>query len=150
VLRIEGRISATLIPAVWDRLLRLPSRFFAQFASGDLATRAMGLSEVFKKLSGAVVTTIVTGIFSFFNLGLLYYYRWRLALGTTLLLGIMLLVTALLLAGRLRHETAIRQLDGLISGLLLELFGGIIALRTAGAEGRAFARWARRYADRLV
>ncbi len=27
VLRIEGRVSATLIPAVWDRLLRLPSRF---------------------------------------------------------------------------------------------------------------------------
>jgi NHLM bacteriocin system ABC transporter ATP-binding protein/NHLM bacteriocin system ABC transporter peptidase/ATP-binding protein len=150
VLRIEGRVSATLIPAVWDRLLRLPSHFFARFAAGDLATRAMGLSEVFNKLSGAVVTTIVTGLFSFFNLGLLYYYSWRLALGTTLLLGVMLLVTGLLLAGRLRHETAIRRLDGLISGLLLELLGGIITLRSAGAEGRAFARWARRYAERLV
>ena len=55
VLRIEGRISATLIPAVWERLLRLPSRFFAGFASGDLALRAMGSAEVFKRVSGAVV-----------------------------------------------------------------------------------------------
>ena len=87
VLRIEGRISATLIPAVWERLLRLPSRFFAGFSSGDLALRAMGLSEVFKRASGAVVTSIVTGVFSLFNLALLYAYSWRLAMVTTLLAG---------------------------------------------------------------
>ena len=52
VLRIEGRVSATLIPAVWDRLLRLPTGFFAGFSSGDLAFRAMGFSKVFKRVSG--------------------------------------------------------------------------------------------------
>ncbi len=79
VLRIGGRVSATLIPAVWDRLLRLPSRFFAGYSSGDLALRAMGLSEVFQRASGAVVTSIVTGLFSLFNLGLLFAYSWKLA-----------------------------------------------------------------------
>ncbi len=150
VLRIEGRVSATLIPAVWDRLLRLPSRFFARFSSGDLALRAMGLSEIFKKVSGEVVSTIVTGLFSCCNLGLLYYYNWRLALCTTFLLGLMFLVTALLLSGLLRQETSIRRVDGSISGLLLELLGGMITLRSGGAESRAFARWARLYTERLA
>jgi NHLM bacteriocin system ABC transporter peptidase/ATP-binding protein/NHLM bacteriocin system ABC transporter ATP-binding protein len=150
VLRIEGRVATTLIPAVWDRLLRLPTRFFSQFSAGDLALRAMELSEIFKKLSGAVVTTVVTGFFSFFNLALLYYYSWRLAACGTVLLGGMILVTAWLLAGRLRHEISIRRIDGLIAGLLLELFGGIITLRSAGAEGRAFARWARPYTEQLA
>jgi len=150
VLRIEGRISATLIPAVWDRLLRLPSRFFARYSSGDLALRAMGLSEIFKKVSGEVVSTIVTGLFSCCNLGLLYYYNWRLALCTTVLLGLMFLVTALLLSGLLRQETSIRRIDGSISGLLLELLGGMITLRSGGAESRAFARWARLYTERLA
>jgi len=150
VLRIEGRVSATLIPAVWDRLLRLPSRFFARFSSGDLALRAMELSEVFKKVSGAVVTTVVTGFFSFFNLALLFFYSWKMALCTTFLLGVMVLVTLLLLAGLLRLETSMRRIDGSISGLLLELFGGIIPLRSGGAESRAFARWARRYTERLA
>jgi NHLM bacteriocin system ABC transporter peptidase/ATP-binding protein/NHLM bacteriocin system ABC transporter ATP-binding protein len=149
VLRIEGRVSATLIPAVWERLLRLPSRFFAGFSSGDLALRAMGLSEVFKRASGAVVTSIVTGVFSLFNLALLYAYSWRLALITTLLLGLLLLVTTLLLASRLRFESSIGRIDGLLSGLLLELFGGIITLRSAGAESRALARWAAHYGERL-
>ncbi len=99
---------------------------------------------------GAVVTTFVTGFFSFFNLGLLYYYSWKLALCTSFLLGVLFLVTASLLGGRLRHETAIRRLDGLLSGLLLELLGGIITLKSAGAEGRAFARWSRPYGERLA
>jgi NHLM bacteriocin system ABC transporter peptidase/ATP-binding protein/NHLM bacteriocin system ABC transporter ATP-binding protein len=149
VLRIEGRISGTLIPAVWERLLRLPTRFFAGYSSGDLALRAMGLSEVFKRASGAVVTSIVTGIFSLFNLALLYAYSWRLALITTMLLGLLLLVTSVLLAGRLRFESSIGRIDGALSGLLLELFGGIITLRSSGAEGRALARWAVRFGERL-
>ncbi len=150
VIRVAGRVSATLIPSIWERLLRLPSRFFASYSSGDLALRAMGLSEVFQRASGAVVTSIVTGLFSLFNLGLLYGYSWKLALCTSLLVVVLLLVTVLLLSGRLRHEVSIRRIDGVLSGLLLELFGGMITLRSAGAEGRALARWARRYGERLI
>ena len=64
LLRIEGKIVPAVVPAVWDRLLRLPTRFFSGFSSGDLALRAMGLSLIFKKVSGAVVTTLVTGLLS--------------------------------------------------------------------------------------
>jgi ATP-binding cassette subfamily C protein len=150
VLRIEGRVSVAIIPAVWDRLLRLPTGFFAKYSSGDLAFRAMEFTKVFKKISGATVTTLVMGLFAIFNLSLLYVYSWRMAMCTTLLVGIMLLVTVFFLTGLLRHETSIRRIDGVISGLLLELLGGIITLRTAGAERRAFARWAGRYTERLV
>jgi NHLM bacteriocin system ABC transporter peptidase/ATP-binding protein/NHLM bacteriocin system ABC transporter ATP-binding protein len=150
VLRIEGRVSATLIPAVWDRLLRLPTGFFAGFSSGDLAFRAMEFSKVFKKLSGAAVTTLVMGLFATFNLGLLFIYSWKMALCTTLLLAVLVTVIGVLLAGLLRYETSIHRIDGVISGLLLELLGGIITLRTAGAERRAFSRWAGRYTERLV
>ncbi len=150
VLRIEGRVSATMIPAVWDRLLRLPPGFFARFSSGDLAFRAMEFSKVFKKISGATVTTLVMGLFAIFNLGLLFFYSWKMALCTTLLLGVLVTVTGVFLAGLLRFETSIHRIDGVISGLLLELLGGIITLRTAGAERRAFSRWAGRYTERLV
>jgi ABC-type bacteriocin/lantibiotic exporter with double-glycine peptidase domain len=96
------------------------------------------------------VATVVTGFFSFFNLALLFVYSWKMAVCTSFLLAILFAVTALLLGGLLRHESAIRAIDGSISGLLLELLGGLSALRTGGAEGRAFARWARRYSERLA
>ena len=110
----------------------------------------MEFSKVFKKVSGAAVTTLVMGLFALFNLGLLFFYSWTMALVTALLLGVLVLVTGYLLGGLLRFETSIHRIDGVISGLLLELLGGIITLRTAGAERRAFARWAGRYTERLV
>ena len=72
----------------------------------------MELSELFKKVSGAAVATIVTGFFSFFNLGLLFYYSWKLALCTTILLAVLFFVTLLLLGGLLRYESSIRAIDG--------------------------------------
>jgi NHLM bacteriocin system ABC transporter ATP-binding protein len=149
VLRIEGKVVPAVVPAVWDRLLRLPTRFFAAFSSGDLALRAMGLSLIFKKFSGGVVATLVTGLVSLFNIGLLFWYSWRLALISSCLIMIMLAVIVVLLAGQLRLEARIRTLEGSIIGFLLEMVGGIAKLRTAGAENRAFGRWASRYADQL-
>src|SRR5262249_53017592 len=133
----------------WDRLLRLPVRFFGEFSSGDLALRAMGLSLIFKKVSGAAVTTLVTGLISLFNLGLLFLYSWRLAFITTILIGLMLLTILVLLTGQLRKKVKIKRVEGSIIGFLLELVSGIAKLRTAGAENRAFALWAGQYADQL-
>jgi NHLM bacteriocin system ABC transporter peptidase/ATP-binding protein/NHLM bacteriocin system ABC transporter ATP-binding protein len=150
LLRIEGKIVPALVPAVWDRLLRLPTRFFAEYSSGDLALRAMGLSAIFKKVSGAVVTTLVTGLISFFNLVLMFWYSWRLGAIVGALLSILLAATFILLAGQLRQEARIRTVEGSIIGFLLELVGGITKLRIAGAENRAFGRWAGRHAEQIA
>ena len=61
----------------------------------------------------------------------------------------MVAVSAMLLACQLRNEAKIRRIEGSIIGFLLEVVGGITKLRTAGAENRAFAHWAERYADQL-
>jgi ABC-type bacteriocin/lantibiotic exporter with double-glycine peptidase domain len=107
------------------------------------------LSLIFKKVSGAVVATLVTGLVSLFNLGLLFWYSWRLAMISVFLVGIMLTVIVVLLAGQLRQEAMIRKVEGSIISFLLEIVGGMTKLRTAGAENRAFGRWAARYADQL-
>ena len=52
LLRMEGRIEATLQPAVWDRLLRLPTKFFTERSTGELASAAMGISAIRRVLAG--------------------------------------------------------------------------------------------------
>ncbi|WP_165226954.1 NHLP family bacteriocin export ABC transporter peptidase/permease/ATPase subunit [Aquisphaera insulae] len=149
LLRIEGKVAPTVLPAVWDRLLRLPTRFFSGFSSGDLAVRTLGLGIVLRKVSGAMATVLVGGLFSLSNVALLFWYSWRLAAICVPLLALMLATIALLLAGQLRQEARIRKVEGSIIGFLFEVFGGIAKLRTAGAENRAFARWADLYRDQL-
>ena len=79
----------------------------------------------------------------------MFWYSWRLGMIVGALLAIMLLATLALLAGQLRQETKIRTIEGSIIGFLLELVGGITKLRIAGAENRAFARWASQYAEQI-
>ena len=134
LLRIEGKVVPSVVPAIWDRLLRLPTRFYVGFSSGDLALRAMGLSLIFKKISGGVVATLVTGLASVFNLGLLFWYSWRLALISALLVGVMFGVIVVLLAGQLRQEAMIRKVEGSIISFLLEVVVGMTKLRTAGSR----------------
>src|SRR5262249_25423169 len=52
LLRVEGRIEATLQPAVWDRLLRLPTKFFTRRSTGELASAALGISAIRRMLAG--------------------------------------------------------------------------------------------------
>ena len=65
------------------------------------------------------------------------------------MVGLLLLTILVLLAGQVRQEAKIRKVEGSIIGFLLELVSGIAKLRTAGAENRAFARWASQYADQV-
>ena len=74
-MRIEGKIDGSLQAAVWNRLLSLPVPFFKQYSAGELAMRAMGVSQIRMILSGITLNTILSGIFSVFTFALLFYYE---------------------------------------------------------------------------
>jgi ATP-binding cassette subfamily C protein len=146
ILRVETQVSGPLQAAVWDRLLRLPAGFFREYSAGDLASRAMAIDEIRQNLSGAAVSTIVSSLFSVFNLALLFYYDVRLGLLALLLAVITVGVMVFASYRQLRYQRPLATLQGKISGLVLQLITGIPKLRVAAAEARAFAEWARAFA----
>ncbi len=143
LVRVDGRMGAAVQAAVWDRLLRLPPRFFRPYSAGDLAVRAMGIDAMRKTLSGATVTAAFGGLFSLSNLVLLFHYGGALAMWASLLLFAAGGVSLLAGYGQLRLQRRIVPLRGRTSGLVLQLLTGISKLRVAAAEGHAFAQWAR-------
>ncbi len=146
LLRLQTKPEAATQAALFDRLLRLPVPFFRNYTAGDLAIRVGGISAIRQVLSSATITTILGGLFSILNFGLLFYYSWRLALIAT---GLTLLaITAMGLAGyfQLRYGRQLSQIQGQISGLVLQFVTGIAKFRVAGAEARAFAVWAENFA----
>jgi NHLM bacteriocin system ABC transporter ATP-binding protein len=146
LLRLEGRVDAGLQAAIWDRLLNLPARFFRDYSSGDLAVRAMGIDVIRQTLTGAVASSLLAGVFSFFSFCLLFCYQWRLALLATLLAVIGLAVTFVLGYFELRCYRALVDRRGDLSGLVLQLLIGIAKFRVSGTESRAFAKWASQFA----
>lgn len=146
-LRVEAKADAAVQSAVWDRLLHLPVPFFRDYTAGDLALRANGISAIRRALSGSALRSVLSALFSLFGLGLMAAQSGPLTLIAGALVLLLVSVTAGVNYLALRHERALSALEGRLSGLLLQLLAGINKVRSAGAEGRAFGRWAERYAE---
>ena len=146
LLRLETTMSTSVQPALWDRLLTLPTAFFRHYTAGDLSQRVAAVDEVRRMVSGATISSMVTSIFSVFLVAQLFYYSPGLAVWSTalILLAFVLACTLALLRVRLQRPTL--QVEGRIAGLVLQLLTGISKLRVAGAENRAFSLWAREFA----
>lgn len=142
VLRVEGKIDSSLEAAMWDRLLKLPAPFFRQYSAGDLALRVNGVNTIRRALSRTSVGALLAGIFSVFNLFLLFWYSPPLALIASLLVGLALLLTLGIGLIKLRYERQLSEVNGKLSALVFQYLNGIAKLRVAAAEGRAFANWA--------
>ncbi len=147
VLRIEGKMEASLQSATIDRLLDLPPRFFRNYTSGDLGMRAMGIGVIRQTLSRVAISAILSSIFSIFNLVLLFLYSSTLALAALVL--VLILIAIIVAAGyiQVRYERAMLAVEGRISGTVLQFITGIAKFRVAGAEQRAFAFWARAFTE---
>jgi NHLM bacteriocin system ABC transporter ATP-binding protein len=145
VLRIETKLDAGVQAAVWDRLLSLPTPFFRDYAAGDLAVRAMGINTIRQLVTGATLSSLLSGVFSLFSFAVIYYYSVQLGLLATLMGAIIIGVT---LAGgyfQLRYQRRETELLGKVSSIVLQMLTGIAKLRVAGAELRAFSVWADQY-----
>jgi ATP-binding cassette subfamily C protein len=145
VLRLEGKLDASIQAAVWDRLLSLPVSFFRDYSSGDLAQRSLGIALIRQTLTGATLTAILSGIFSIFSFALLFYYSWQLALLATGLVACACVVSITCGILQVRRQRQITRLGGSISSLLLQFVSGIAKFRVSGTERRAFAAWAHEF-----
>jgi NHLM bacteriocin system ABC transporter ATP-binding protein len=146
VLRVEGLLDAAVQSAVWDRVLALPVPFFRDYSAGDLGNRAMGFTQMRLVLTGPVLTMLLTAVFSSFNLVLLFIYSVPLALFALLIIIVAMTVTATLGYLSVRHQRILTEIEGQISGLVLQIINGISKFRVAGAEDRAFGIWGERFA----
>ncbi|MFF9851070.1 NHLP bacteriocin export ABC transporter permease/ATPase subunit [Streptomyces litmocidini] len=146
ILRMEGRVEATLQPAVWDRLLRLPTTFFAGRSTGELAGAAMGISAIRRILSGIGPVVLQAGTVGTVNLVLLLVYSVPLALVALALL----LVTAAVFLGlglwQLRYQRQLIRLDNKLDNQAFQTLRGLPKLRVAAAESFAYAAWAGQFA----
>lgn len=147
-LRMETIADATVQAAVWDRVLSLGAPFFKRYSVGDLNARAMAISQIRQKLSGTTLRTILAGVFSLLNFGLMFLYDVSLALVAVGLALVAFAVTFVHCTLKLRRTRPLRRLEGAILGQVVQLVGGVNKLRVTGAEGRAFGQWSRAYRDK--
>lgn len=142
LLRIEGRMDVSVQAAVWDRLLSLPAQFFREYSAGDLSSRVMGITAIRRILFGTILSSILSVVFSVFSLILLFLYDPNLAIVAVGLVIVSAIVTTAAGLIQVRYQRRLTNLEGQISGMVLQFINGMSKFRVSGSEGRAFARWA--------
>jgi len=146
ILRLEGRIEATLQPAVWDRLLRLPTKFFTERSTGELASAAMGISSIRRLMAGVgpvVAQSVTVGAM---NLGLLFWYSPSMALAA---IGMLVVIAGAFLGlglWQVRWQRKLVVLNNKLNNQAFQTLRGLPKLRVAAAENYAYAAWASEFA----
>jgi len=155
LLRIETKTDADVQAAVMDRLLALPVSFFRRFSAGDLAQRTLGMAVIRDTVSMFTIQSGIAGLFAAANLALMVWYDASLSLIALVFIAGGALLLTLIAVLRVKRVRLMTDTEGRISGMILQFISGISKLRVAGAETRAFARWAhdfsrqRRFAYRV-
>ena len=145
--RIQTKAALPMEAAMMMRLMSLPATFFKQYSAGELANRSSVINRLSVLLLGGVFSTGVTALVSLLYVNQIYKYAP--ALGTPVLVILLLTVGVTLLTGflQIKQMRALMEKTAEESGVSFALISGIQKIKLSGAEKRAFARWAKVYAE---
>jgi len=140
-LRLGTKLDAGLSAALWDRILRLRASTLRQFAVGDLAERALGLSEIQPLFTSVLVSSTLAVVFTAFNLALMFQLIPALA-GTALILTALAVFVNLALGAAQQHVYGTATaMGGALTSLVIALLMGTAKLQAANAIPRALRHW---------
>ena len=94
VMRITTRMNMATEAALWNRLLTLPTKFFRQFTSGELASRMQGISVIKGLVSADFIGGLFGFVFSFWSIFLMCYYSFKLTAAAVVVWFVYAIITA--------------------------------------------------------
>jgi NHLM bacteriocin system ABC transporter ATP-binding protein len=150
MLRIEGRMQNIVQTAVWNRILKLPIKFFHAYSVGDLVNRSDGIDQMRSFLTTNVMHSLLHGVTALFSFAFMLYYEWKLSLAALLVVLLYTLVAIPIGFKFINITRRMMKMVGQLQGVVLQLLTALPKLRVAGAEYNAFAQWSKRYGELLT
>lgn len=143
--RISLKTSNAVSSALTLRIMSLPAPFFKKYNAGELASRADAVKQLCSLLIESVFTVSITSLASLLYVTQIFQFAPGLMFTSLVVIIssiVITLVTTLvsIKVSRKRMEYAAKE-----RGLSYALISGIQKIKLAGAEKRAFAKWAEAY-----
>ncbi|MDG4782179.1 ATP-binding cassette domain-containing protein [Micromonospora sp. WMMD961] len=141
LLRLDGRLQSGAQLAIWDRLLRLPARFFTGRSSGEIANSMLGISFVGEALSALLPQLVSAAATVAVTLGMLLVVEPVLGLWGAGIVAVTLLTFGGFAVLIVRQQRSALPAEHRAAAMTNQLLGGIVKIKLAAAEARAHARW---------
>ncbi len=145
--RFQSRLTLSVNSAIMIRLFSLPTGFFKNYTSGELASRMGYIATLCQMIVSAVVSTGLTASFSLGYLFQMYQYAPTLVVPGMLIVLVTIIYSVLITFYRQKINKKRLDVSPKLQSLVYALFGGIQKIKVTGAEKRAFAKWAEKYSE---
>lgn len=145
--RLETRSGVAVAAAMVSRLLMLPVDFFKQYSSGNLSSRIDNVNSLCQIMINALLSIGITAVFSLIYFGQIFRYAPALLWPALAVILATLFITMLTLLLGVRNSRKVMEAQADSSGEVFSLLSGLQKIKLAGAEKRAFLKWALTYAN---
>lgn len=147
LVRFGDKIKLSVESAIMNRILSLKTSFFKNYPAGELTNRLSAIEQLCIMLSDTIVTPVLSVIFSLAYVIQMHSYAPALVLPAMAAIFLMLGFTVII--GFMQNCLTKKKMmiSAKVSGLVYQLFSGIQKIKLAGAEKRAFGKWASIYKE---
>ena len=145
--RIEIKTSLSVEAAMMMRMMNLPASFFRNYSSGELSNRFGAVNQLSSLLLGSVFSLGLTSLSSLLYIPRIFHYAPALVVPSLCIILVTLGFTILTTFAQMKISREIMERGAKENGMSFALINGVQKIKLAGAEKRAFARWARVYSE---
>lgn len=145
--RVSMKLDVVAEAATFARILALPTSFFKEYSSGNLGNRVSTVTMLAQQLANIVLGAALTALLStvyIIQIGAFTPVLVLPALVIALVQAAFMVIATLL---TMRYESETMEANAKLSGEVTALLNGVQKIKLAGAEDRAFAKWAHSYAN---
>ena len=143
--RMAIKLNVITEAATFARVLSLPASFFRNYASGNLASRVSVVTALGQQIVSILLGSGLTALLSLVYVFQIAAYAPALALPALAVVLIEAGLTAAVALITVRYERVAMEANSNLSGVVTALLNGVQKIKLAGAEDRAFAKWAHGY-----
>ena len=127
------------------RMLSLPAPFFKNYSSGDLSTRMSYIDGLCLMLSDIILSTGLSSVFSLMYISDMLRYAPGVVVPGLMVIAVTVVYSVISMLAFTEHSKRTMERSAEESGVDYALVAGVQKIRLAGAEKRAFAKWAGAY-----
>lgn len=145
--RINIKMNVNVSAATMMRVLSLPASFFKDYSAGELNQYLTYMNSLCSTIVDSFLSTGLTGLFSLVYITQIFGYAKYLVVPSLIVTFVTLLISMISAMMQMAISKERMMLVAKEKGLTYSLISGIQKIRLAGAENRAFSKWANLYSQ---
>ena len=144
---ITGKINLSVESAVMSRVMNLPADFFRKYSSGELSSRTEVTNQICDVLLNNIFSSGIGAILSLAYITQIASFAPSLAAPAIFIILFTVVVNIVAALMDMNYKKSAMETRAKNNGLSYAIITGIQKIKLAGAEKRAFAKWAGSYAE---